>query len=139
MSEGGSPPDSLYRVSGLASRMPLQERLRSSAPYLFVLVGIAWIALAYDAYAALLGWPAGVCIVSGLLLKTRREANVTLAFSRASSLFGFLVSAYQVYVASLLLGGPFTALASASVAAFFLFAALHAVLFYSAGSPPKKG
>jgi hypothetical protein len=119
--------------------MPLRERLRSSAPYLFILVGLVWIALAYDAYTNLLGWPAGVCLVSGVLLRFRRDANVTVSFSRAASLFGFLVSAYQVYVASLLIGGPFTVLASSSVAAFSLFAAVHVILFYSAGGQQKKG
>jgi hypothetical protein len=112
--------------------------LRKYLAYAFILAGVAWLAVAVLAGSALILWPTGVCIVSGLALRMRPEGRLTWAWVMSSAVLGFLIAAYQLYAWSSYLGGTFSTLAASAFAGFAVFAVVHALLFVVAAKPASS-
>ncbi len=104
--------------------------LRANAAYVFMAVGVAWLAVAVLAGSALILWPVLAFLISGFMLKMMPGKRFTWAWVVSSAVMGFILSAYQVYAWSPFVGGNFTTLAAASLVGFALFAAVHLLLFY---------
>ncbi len=104
--------------------------LRANAAYVFMAVGVAWLAVAVLAGSALILWPVLAFLVSGFMLRMMPGKRFTWAWVVSSAVLGFILSAYQVYAWSPFIGGNFTTLAAASLVGFALFAAVHLLLFY---------
>ena len=118
--------------------MPLiLDTLRANVSYAFIVVGLAWLAVAVLAGSSLILWPVGVCIVSGVALRMWPGERLTWAWTVSSAVLGFLLSAYQVYAWAPFLGGAFSTLAGGAVVGFAAFAVAHLFLFY-AGLRPKS-
>ena len=106
------------------------DSLRSNAAYAFIAVGVAWLAIAVLTSAGLILWPVVACVVAGLLLKLRPALRLTWAWALATASLGFLLSAYQLYAWTPLIGGAFAAVASTSLVVFLVLALAHLFLFY---------
>ncbi len=117
--------------------MPLLETLKKNLPYLFALAGAAWAAVLYDTSSVLILWPVIASFVSAGLLLVFKEKTLTEAWTSASALLGFLLAAFQAYAAVGLLSGAFTTVATESLVAFVLFAALHLFILYAVLSKSK--
>jgi hypothetical protein len=117
--------------------MPILETLKKNLPFLFVLAGVIWLAVLYDTGSVLIVWPIVASFVSAGLLLLLPKRNITYAWVSATALLGFMLAGYQTYSAVTYLSGVFTAIASESIAAFFLFALLHAFLLYTSLVKPK--
>jgi hypothetical protein len=113
------------------------DMLKVNAPYAFIAVGVAWLAIAVATAAGLVLWPVVACFVAGALLKLRPALRVTWAWALATASLGFLLSAYQVYAWAPFLGGTFTAVAGAALVLFAALALAHIFLFYLGASKPK--
>ncbi len=103
-------------------------------PYLFIILGLVWVAIIFTGGASLLLWPAVTSLVSGALLVLRPEGRLSSALSRASALYCVLLAGYQVYVAIPLLGSVFSTIASYSLASFAIIALLYLVILYASFS-----
>jgi hypothetical protein len=110
--------------------------LRGNAAYLFIAVGVVWIAVAIVTGSSLLAWPVVACLVSGALLKLYPSKRITWAWAISTAGLGLLLSAYQVYAWSPFIGGAFSTLAGSALAVFVVLAAAHVVLLY-AGTGPR--
>ena len=111
--------------------------IKANSSYAFFAVGIVWLAVAVLAGSALVLWPVVALLVSGYMLRMMPGRRFTWAWVVASSVLGFILSAYQVYAWTPFLGGTFSALAAASAIGFAIFAAVHLLLFYVGVSPTK--
>lgn len=109
--------------------------LKSNLAYEFIVVGIIWTVIAIGLGLALVLWPALTCLLAGLLLKFLPSTRITWPWATSSAVLGFLVSAYQVFVAVPFVGGTFSLVGVETLAGFALFALVHLVLLYSAYSP----
>lgn len=112
----------------------LAGRLSSNLPYLFIVVGVVWLGFAFLTSSYLLLWPVLACVISGVLLRTSPASNITAAWAGASALMGLVLSAYQAYVASSLVGGQLAEVAWASMAVFVVFALVHLYLLVASSS-----
>jgi hypothetical protein len=119
----------LPKVSGI---------LRSNLAYEFVAVGVVWVVVAVGLGLALVLWPALTCLVAGLLLKFLPSERITWPWVTSSAILGFLVSAYQVYLALPFVGSTFSMVAIEALAGFAFFALAHLLLLYSGYSPTVK-
>ena len=102
--------------------------LSSNLSYIFVVVGLVWLGLAYLAGSLLLVWPVVAFMVGGALLKAMPSARLTAPWVGASTLMGVVLSSYQAYASYPLLGGQFTEFASISLVGFVVFAFAHLYL-----------
>lgn len=110
------------------------DPLRSYVAYAFLAVGVGWVVVAFLTGSYLVLWPVITCFMSGVLLRLRPEDRLTWAWASSSAVLGFLLSGYQVYVASFLVGGALSSVASISAAAFAVFAVVHLLLLYTGSS-----
>ncbi len=115
--------------------------LKSNLAYDFIVVGVAWAVVAVGLGLILVSWPALTCLVAGLLLKFRPSTRITGPWATSSSVLGFLVSAYQAFVAVPFVSGIFSLVGIETLVGFVLFALVHLVLLYfaflPAGEPVK--
>jgi hypothetical protein len=112
--------------------------LKSYVSYAFLAVGIGWVVVAYDTSSYLVLWPVITCFMSGILLRLRPGERLTWAWASSTAVLGFLLSGYQAYVASFLVGGALSSVASISAGAFSVFALVHLLLLY-AGNSTRSG
>ncbi len=112
--------------------------VRKHLQYLFIILGLVWVAIIFTGGAALLLWPAVTSLVSGALLILRPEARFSSALARASALYCVLLAGYQAYVAIPLLGSVFSTIASYSLASFAIIAILYMVLLYASFSGTSR-
>jgi len=108
--------------------------LRSYVAYAFLAVGLGWLAVAYTTSSYLVLWPVITCFMSGILLRLRPSDRLTWAWASSSAVLGFLLSGYQAYVASFLVGGALSSVATISAVAFSVFAVVHLLLLYAGNS-----
>ena len=113
------------------------DTLVVNAAYAFIAAGVIWLAIALLAGSALILWPAVACIVGGIMLREWPTTRLTWAWTVATAVMGFLLSAYQVYAWLSFLGGAFSTWAAVSVIGFAVFAVAHVFLFYAATSKPS--
>ncbi len=113
----------------------VSEILESNLAYEFIVVGIAWTAIAVVLGLVLVLWPALTCLVAGILLKFLSSTRITWPWAVSSAVLGFLVSAYQAFVAAPFVSGTFSSIGIETLAGFALFALVHLVLLYLAYSP----
>ena len=114
----------------------ITEAVKKYLAYIFIVLGIVWVAIILTGGALLLLWPALTSIVSGALLLLRPERKFSRALAKASALYGVLLAGYQAYVAAPLLGSLFSTFATYSVASFAAIALLYLALLYASfGSP----
>jgi hypothetical protein len=106
----------------------LAGKMSANLPYLFVAVGVVWLALAVFTWSPLLLWPVVAFAAGGMLLRASPFSNLTAAWAGASSVMGLILSVYQVYVATSRLGGQLAEVAWTSLAAFAVFALVHLYL-----------
>jgi hypothetical protein len=111
--------------------------LRGNSAYVFIAVGVLWLAVAVAAGSALILWPVFACVLGGVLLKMWPTGRLTWAWTISTAVFGFLLAAYQVYAWLPFLGGTFSGIAAVASVVFFVFALLHAFLFYAGAYPVK--
>lgn len=111
--------------------------LRANSAYAFLAVGVVWLAVAVVAGSFLILWPTIACIASGVMLKVRPGRRFTWAWVVSSAVFGFVLSAYQVYAWAPFLAGAFSSLAGGALAGFAVLAVVHLFLFYAGVSNPK--
>jgi hypothetical protein len=100
-------------------------------PGLFIISGIIWIGMILDGSGILLFWPALTGLVSGILLIYTPSGRITSATIVASSLFGLVISIYQLYFATALIFTKFGSLATYSVGVFSAFTLLYLFLLFS--------
>ena len=112
--------------------------LKSNLAYEFMAVGIAWIVVALGLSLVLVLWPALTCLVAGLLIRFLPSTRITWPWATSSSVLGFLVSAYQAFLAAPFVGGTFSSVGVETLAGFGLFAFIHVVLLYLAYSPKSE-
>ncbi len=112
--------------------------IRSKAAYSYFLLAVIWAVVAVVDGSAFLGWPVLLFAVSGALLMARPGDRLTWAWTMSSLLFGFLLAAYQVYSAAVLLPTAFYSIAAISAAAFVLFGAAHVFVFYAGLTGEKQ-
>jgi hypothetical protein len=112
--------------------------LRGYAAYAFLAVGIVWVVVAYNTGSYLVLWPVITCFASGILLRLRPGERLTWAWASSTAVLGFLLSGYQAYVASSLVGGALSSVATISVGAFSVFAVVHLLLLYAGNSSKSE-
>ena len=108
----------------------VSDILKSNLAYEFIVVGIAWTVVAVGLGLPLVLWPALTCLASGLLLRFLPSARITWPWATSSAVLGFLVSAYQAFVAVPFISGTFSLVGIEAMAGFALFALVHLVLLY---------
>lgn len=108
--------------------------LRSYVAYAFLAVGVAWVVVAYVTGSYLVLWPVVTCFLSGIFLRLMPGERLTWAWASSTAVLGFLLSGYQVYIASFLVGGALSSVASISAGAFSVFAVVHLLLLYAGNS-----
>lgn len=116
------------------------DPLRENAAYVFLAVGVVWVVVAYVVGSLFVLWPVVTCFAAGVLLRLRPGERLTWAWVSATAALGFLLSGYQAYVASSLVGSALSSVAAISAGAFSVFAVVHLLLFYlgnSANPNPK--
>ena len=111
--------------------------IKENAAYFFLGVAVAWIGVAALENSALLTWPVVACLAGGALVTLRPEASITFAWAVSTASMGLIISAYEVYAWSPLLGGDFSSTALAPVVGFAAFAVVHLFLFYAGAFRPK--
>lgn len=115
------------------------EAVKKYLAYIFIVLGLVWVAIILTGGATLLLWPALTSIVTGALLLLRPERKFSRALSKASALYGVLLAGYQAYVAIPLLSTVFSTFATYSAASFAVIALLYLALLYASfGSPAGK-
>jgi hypothetical protein len=110
-------------------------RLRGFAAYFFIVVGLVWAAVGALTGSALVAWPAGACFVGGAFIRFLPGRRLTWAWGLSTAAMGFIVSIYQIYAWSPLVGGAFSTLAGTALGGFAVFAVVHVLLFYAGASP----
>jgi hypothetical protein len=108
--------------------------LRDYVAYAFLAVGVGWLVVAYNTSSYLVLWPVITCFIGGILLRLRPGERLTWAWASSTAVLGFLLAGYQAYVASFLVGGALSSVASISAGAFSVFAAVHLLLLYAGNS-----
>ena len=111
--------------------------IRGNSAYVFIVVGVLWLAVAVAAGSALILWPVVACVLGGVFLRMWPAKRLTWAWTVSTAAYGFLLAAYQVYAWLPFLGGAFAGVASVASVVFVIFAVLHIFLFYIGGSPAK--
>jgi len=115
------------------------EAVKKYLAYIFIVLGIVWVAIIITGGAALLLWPALTSIVSGALLILRPERKFSRALAKASALYGVLLAGYKAYVAVPLLVSVFSTFGTYSVASFTIMTLLYLALLYASfGTPGGK-
>jgi hypothetical protein len=114
----------------------VREAVKKYLAYIFILLGIVWVAIILTGGAALLLWPALTSILSGALLLLRPEMKFSRALAKASALYGVLLAGYQAYVAIPLLGSLFSTFGTYSAASFTVIALLYLAILYASFSSP---
>ena len=115
--------------------------LRARSAYGYLVVGIAWLAVAALAGSLLILWPVVACLAAGALLILRPGRRFTWAWVLATATLGFLLAAYQVYSWAPFVVGAFAAVAGEAIAVFLILAVFHALLLFAGASgtrPPKS-
>jgi hypothetical protein len=92
------------------------------APVLFLVVGAFWVAIVATGGAILLVFAALAFIISGLLLLAVPLSWVTRPMAGATTLFGLVLTIYQVYQATTLFGTGLSSVGVTSGAVFGVFA-----------------
>jgi hypothetical protein len=110
--------------------------IRTNSAYAFFGVGVVWLAVAVVAWSGLVLWPVVAFLVSGYMLRQMPGRRLTWAWVVATTVLGFILSAYQVYAWAPFIGGAFSTLAAVSLAGFTVFALVHLLLFYVGLRPP---
>jgi len=110
------------------------DPLRTYVAYAFLVVGVAWAVVAYNTSSYLVLWPVVTCFLAGILLRLRPGERLTWAWASSTAVLGFLLSGYQAYVASYLVGGALSSVAAISAGAFAVFAVVHLLLLYAGNS-----
>jgi hypothetical protein len=110
--------------------------LKANIAYAFIAVGIVWLGVAY-LVGPLVLWPVATCIIAGLLIKLRGGTRLAWAWATSSAVLGLVLSGYAAYVDALLITGPFSTIASVSLAGFGVLALVHLILLYAVYSPKK--
>jgi hypothetical protein len=116
----------------------VSDILKSNLAYEFIIVGSVWAVLAIGLGLVLVLWPALTCLAAGLLLKFLPSGRVTWPWVTSSAILGFLVSAYQAYVAVPFVSSTFSLVAAETLTGFAFFALVHLVLLYFGYSPASK-
>jgi len=116
----------------------LAEILKANLAYEFVAVGLVWVAVAVALGLAIVLWPALTCIAAGAMLRLIPADRLTWSWATSSAVLGFLVCGYQVYASIGFLSGAFSAVAVETLAAFLVFAAVHATLFFFGYRPAAQ-
>lgn len=113
------------------------ERARNNAPYLFWVVGVAWLGVGILAGSALVAWPVAACVLSGLFLRMWPGTRLTWAWAISSAVMGLIISAYQVYAWAPFIGGAFSTLATEALGGFAILGLVHVFLIYAGGYGPR--
>ena len=111
--------------------------IKDNSAYAFIGVGVLWLAVAVVGGSFYILWPVVACVLGGVFLKMWPGQRITWAWTVSTAVFGFLLAAYLVYEWLPLLGGTFSGTAAIASVVFFVFAALHAFLFYLGFTPVK--
>jgi hypothetical protein len=116
----------------------IADAMKSNAAYLFIAVGIAWLAVALFASSSLVLWPTIACVVGGVLLRLRPGERLTWAWTVSAAALGLVLSAYQVYAWAPFIQGAFSTVAVAAIGGFAVFAVVHLLLMYLGAAKPVK-
>jgi hypothetical protein len=110
------------------------DTFRSNVAYAFILVGLAWLAVAYTVHSYYILWPALTALVGGGLLWQYPGKRLTRAWTTSAAVLGLLLSGFQAYVSVQFLAGSFSTIASISLAGFAVFALVHVLILYAGSS-----
>ncbi|MDV3293680.1 MAG: hypothetical protein LYZ70_05365 [Nitrososphaerales archaeon] len=105
--------------------------VRRNLAYVFVVFALIWLGMALLTGSAFVLWPVLACGASGALLRFTPASGLAASLPTASAMMGLFLSAYQVYAATPLLAGAFSAIAGISVATFVLLGLGHVYLAYA--------
>jgi hypothetical protein len=109
----------------------LRQRIGKRSELLFVIAGIAWTALSYISFTYLLLWPAAVCFLSTVFLYVAPYSRFSYSLAKASSIYGVMVSLFQIYYSSQILSSPLFLLGIESIGIFLLLGIFHFIIFIS--------
>ena len=110
---------------------PEQSMLARAPGILFFVTGVFWAGVVVTGGGVLLGWAALSCFASGALLVMRATSWVTRPLVAASSLFGVVLTIYQLYVGVSALGGGVSSVGIVSVPLFLIFTVVYLYLIYT--------
>ncbi len=96
-----------------------------------------WLVVASFAGPLVL-WPVVTCLIAGVLMRMQPGTRLTWAWATSSAILGLLLAAYAAYANAPLISGPFSAIASLSLAGFGAFAVAHLFLLYAGYSAKGK-
>jgi len=97
-------------------------------PILFFAEGALWVGMVATGSGPLLGLAALSCILSGVFLLAMPSNWVSRPLAGASALFGLVLTVYQGYLASTLLGSNLSNLGTYSLAVFAVFSLVYVYL-----------
>ena len=97
-------------------------------PILFFAGGALWVGMVATGAGPLLGLAALSCILSGVFLLAMPSNWVSRPLAGASALFGLVLTVYQGYLASTLLGSNLSNLGTYSLAVFAVFSLVYVYL-----------
>lgn len=114
--------------------MQILGTIRSRSSYGYLIVGAAWLGVAFVAGSLLILWPVVACVVSGLLLMLKPGERLTWAWVLATAALGLLLAAYQVYSWAPFVVGAFAAIAGEAIAVFIVLGVVHGLLLFVGSS-----
>ncbi len=111
---------------------PEQGMLARAPTILFLVTGLFWAGIVVTGGGVLLGWAALSCFASGALLFRWASSWLTKPLAAASSLFGVVLTLYQLYVGLSAIAGGVSSVGIVSVPLFLVFTLVYLYLIYSA-------
>ena len=112
--------------------MKSDQSILARAPViLFFVTGIFWAGVIATGGGVLLGWAVLSCFASGAFLFMWASSWITRPLAASSSLFGLVLTVYQLYVGAGVLGTALSSAALISVPLFVVFTVVYLYLLYT--------
>lgn len=95
---------------------------------LYFVAGVFWVGVLIAGGGGLLYWPALTCFVSGIVLYLWSSSWVTRPLIYATTLFGLVLTVYQLFVAATLIGTGLDPIAGITGAVFAVLTVIYLYL-----------
>ena len=116
-----------FRLDDVESDQSILARLPT---ILFFVTGVFWAGIIASGGGVLLAWAVLTCFVSGAFLVMWSASWITKPLVASSSLFGLVLTVYQLYVGLTVLGTGLPSVALVSVPLFVVFTLVYLYLLY---------
>jgi len=115
------------------------QSILSRAPtILFFVTGVFWAGIIATGGGVLLGWAVVSCFASGIVLVMWASSWIAKPLVMASTLFGVILTLYQLYLGLTVLVTGLTSVAVISVPLFLVFTLVYLYLLYTAARRPQE-